>query len=117
MEAIIAVRKMTLLNKGVADGSRNMVACLKSRKTSTNTKIAAVAMVDGVAALYTAAFFFGPAGWAAASIFSWVAAAGAGGTTALAVGGTVGGVVSVCSTGVVGTKVLLEGARFEKSKL
>jgi hypothetical protein len=117
MEAIIAVRKMTLLYSGVADGSRNMVACLESRKNSTNKKIGAVAIVGGVAALYAAAFFFGPAGWATAGVFSWVAASGAGGTSALVVGGTVGGVASVSSAGTVGIKLLLEGSRFEKSKL
>jgi hypothetical protein len=94
-----------------------MVACLKSRKKSTNKKIGAVAAVGGVAALYAAAFFFGPAGWATAGFFSWVAAAGAGGGTALAVGGTVGGVASISSLGTLAIKVPLEGARFEKGKL
>jgi hypothetical protein len=115
MEAIVAVRKMTLLNAGVADGSRNMVACLKSRKKNTNIKIGATAAVGGIAALYAAAFFFGPAGWAAAGIFSWVTAGGASGT-ALAVGGTVGGVASVAALGTLGFKLPLEGARFEEGK-
>jgi hypothetical protein len=50
MEAMIAVREMVLRNPAVADGSRNMVECLRDTKKSTHTKIRAVVIVGGVAA-------------------------------------------------------------------
>ncbi|RFU27992.1 hypothetical protein B7463_g8344, partial [Scytalidium lignicola] len=62
MEAIVAVRKMTLMYPAVADSSRNMISCLKTKKRGTNTKVGAVAIVGGLVAVYATAFFFGPAG-------------------------------------------------------
>jgi hypothetical protein len=116
MEAIVAVRKLTLLYIGVAGGSRNMVDCLKIRKQRTNIKIGAVAAVCGFAAIYAALYFCGPAGWAAAGgIFNWVTVAEAG--SALKIGGSAAAVASAGSAVTLGIKMPWEGARFEKSKL
>lgn len=116
MEAIVAVRKMTLLYPGVADGSRNLVSCLRGRKKRTNAKVGAVAIVGGLAGLYAAGFFFGPAGLAASFLYSWVTAGAASGA-ALAVGGTVGGVAAVGGAGTLLVKIPWEGGRLENGKL
>lgn len=109
-----SVRKMTLLSSAVADGSRNMVDCLRDKKKSTNTKIGAIVIVGGAAAIFAAAFF-GPASLAAWPIYSWVTAAGASGS-ALAVGGSAGAAVSTGAAVTLGVKLPLEGSRFEKGK-
>jgi hypothetical protein len=115
MEAIIAVRKMTLLYPEVADSSRNIVECLKDKKKSTNTKIGVMVIVGGAAAIFAAAFFFGPASLAGWPIYSWVTAAGASGS-APAVDGSAGAAVSTGAAVTLGVKLPLEGSRFKKSK-
>jgi hypothetical protein len=72
-------------------------------------------IVGGAAAIFAAAFFFGPASLAAWPIYSWVTAAGASGS-ALVVGGSVGAAVSTSAAVTLGVKLPLEGSRFEKSK-
>jgi len=113
MQALVAVRKMNLLFPAVSSGSRELVRHLNAAKRRNNVKIATVAGISVLPALYAAGFFFGPAGLAASSAYALVTAGGAS-ATVLGKIGVVG--VTVASVGVVslGTKVFLEGARFEK---
>lgn len=115
-EALVSIRKMSLLFSGVAEGSRSLVTTLKSRKKTTNILVGTAVGVGLVAGIFAAGFFFGPAWLAGASIYAWFAA-GTAGTTTLAVGGSVGGLTALVGGVTLGIKVPWENGRFENSEL
>ncbi|OAP65079.1 hypothetical protein AYL99_01051 [Fonsecaea erecta] len=89
MEAIVAVRKMSLLFPGADQASRDLTTTVKNKKSDTNRKVGAGAIGGGLVALYAAVYFFGGPVVAGCCIYTWVT----GGTaSSLALAGIIGAI-------------------------
>ncbi|XP_014550694.1 hypothetical protein COCVIDRAFT_20924 [Bipolaris victoriae FI3] len=88
-EAMVATRKLLLLYPDLRNGLRKLESILKLKQDSTNKKIGAAAITGGIVALYAAGFFLGPPAIAGCFLYSWVTAGAA--STALGIGGILGG--------------------------